>query len=208
MTVTLLWKCNELIVTQQELLRYYSNATKDLTCHNIHKRSHVCTVLIRFFFSHRVLRLVWSLLSLTSHHTNPARYAPCFDHVRVWEVPPHRTALTQLGTLMCAQERVVSCGFHSSWRLPFAFNFANSIWFRVSAVSDLCTNGTDRWLQQTDSLICRITSRNTSRQCLYMLCVFSELRGKFRVWHVLTEVAASLTLHFPGLARASVSRML
>jgi hypothetical protein len=35
MTVTLLWKCNELIVTQQELLRYYSNATKVLTCHNI-----------------------------------------------------------------------------------------------------------------------------------------------------------------------------
>jgi hypothetical protein len=36
MTVTLLWKCNELIVTQQELLRYYSNATKGLTCHNIY----------------------------------------------------------------------------------------------------------------------------------------------------------------------------
>jgi hypothetical protein len=36
MTVTLLWKCNELIVTQQELLRYYSNATTDLTCHNIY----------------------------------------------------------------------------------------------------------------------------------------------------------------------------
>jgi endonuclease/exonuclease/phosphatase (EEP) superfamily protein YafD len=35
MTVTLLWKCNELIVTQQELLRYYSNASKDSTCHNI-----------------------------------------------------------------------------------------------------------------------------------------------------------------------------
>jgi hypothetical protein len=50
MTVTLLWKCNELIVTQQELLRYYSNelivtqqellryysnATTDLTCHNV-----------------------------------------------------------------------------------------------------------------------------------------------------------------------------
>jgi hypothetical protein len=35
-TVTLLWKCNELIVTQQELLRYYSNATTDLTCHNIY----------------------------------------------------------------------------------------------------------------------------------------------------------------------------
>jgi predicted transglutaminase-like protease len=35
MTVTLLWKCNELIVTQQELLRYYSNATQDLTCHNM-----------------------------------------------------------------------------------------------------------------------------------------------------------------------------
>jgi hypothetical protein len=35
MTVTLLWKCNELIVTQQELLRYYSNATTDLTCHII-----------------------------------------------------------------------------------------------------------------------------------------------------------------------------
>jgi hypothetical protein len=35
MTVTLLWKCNELIVTQQELLRYYSNATTDLTCHNM-----------------------------------------------------------------------------------------------------------------------------------------------------------------------------
>jgi hypothetical protein len=34
LTVTLLWKCNELIVTQQELLRYYSDATKDLTCHN------------------------------------------------------------------------------------------------------------------------------------------------------------------------------
>jgi hypothetical protein len=33
MTATLLWKCNKLIVTQQELLRYYSNATKDLTCH-------------------------------------------------------------------------------------------------------------------------------------------------------------------------------
>jgi hypothetical protein len=26
MTVTLLWKCNKLIVTQQELLRYYGNA--------------------------------------------------------------------------------------------------------------------------------------------------------------------------------------
>jgi hypothetical protein len=25
-TVTLLWKCNKLIVTQQELLRYYGNA--------------------------------------------------------------------------------------------------------------------------------------------------------------------------------------
>jgi hypothetical protein len=37
MTVTLLWKCNELIVTQQELLRYYSNATKALTCHNNEK---------------------------------------------------------------------------------------------------------------------------------------------------------------------------
>jgi hypothetical protein len=35
MTVTLLWKCNELIVTQQELLRYYSNATTHLTCHSI-----------------------------------------------------------------------------------------------------------------------------------------------------------------------------
>jgi hypothetical protein len=36
MTVTLLWKCKELIVTQQELLRYYSNATTDLTCHYIY----------------------------------------------------------------------------------------------------------------------------------------------------------------------------
>jgi hypothetical protein len=36
MTVTSLWKCNELTVTQQELLRYYSNATQDLTCHNIY----------------------------------------------------------------------------------------------------------------------------------------------------------------------------
>jgi hypothetical protein len=35
MTVKLLWKCNELIVRQQELLRYYSNATTDLTCHSI-----------------------------------------------------------------------------------------------------------------------------------------------------------------------------
>jgi hypothetical protein len=35
MTATLLWKWNELTATQQELLRYYSNATKDLTCHNI-----------------------------------------------------------------------------------------------------------------------------------------------------------------------------
>jgi hypothetical protein len=34
-TVTLLWKCNELTVTQQGLLRYYSNATADLTCHII-----------------------------------------------------------------------------------------------------------------------------------------------------------------------------
>jgi hypothetical protein len=34
MTVTLLWKCNKLIVTQHELLRYYRNAVKDLTCHN------------------------------------------------------------------------------------------------------------------------------------------------------------------------------
>jgi hypothetical protein len=32
-TVTSLWKCNELIVTQQELLRYYSDAAKGLTCH-------------------------------------------------------------------------------------------------------------------------------------------------------------------------------
>jgi hypothetical protein len=36
-TVTSLWKCNELIVTQQELLRYYSNTAKGLTCHNILK---------------------------------------------------------------------------------------------------------------------------------------------------------------------------
>jgi hypothetical protein len=28
MTVTLLWKCNKLIVTQHELLRYYRNAIK------------------------------------------------------------------------------------------------------------------------------------------------------------------------------------
>jgi hypothetical protein len=35
MTVTSLWKCNELTVMQQELLCYYSNATTDLTCHNI-----------------------------------------------------------------------------------------------------------------------------------------------------------------------------
>jgi hypothetical protein len=35
MTVTLLWKCNKLIVTQHELLRYYRNAVKDLTCHSI-----------------------------------------------------------------------------------------------------------------------------------------------------------------------------
>jgi hypothetical protein len=43
MTVTLLWKCNELIVTQPELLRYYGNAiwcidhvTKEnLICHNM-----------------------------------------------------------------------------------------------------------------------------------------------------------------------------
>jgi hypothetical protein len=34
--------CNELIVTQQELLRYYSNATTDLTCHNIHVFIHLC----------------------------------------------------------------------------------------------------------------------------------------------------------------------
>jgi hypothetical protein len=33
----LLWKCNEPTVTQQELLRYYSNATTDLTCHNMLK---------------------------------------------------------------------------------------------------------------------------------------------------------------------------
>jgi hypothetical protein len=36
MTATLLWKCNKLIVTQQYLSRYYGNATKDLTCHNIY----------------------------------------------------------------------------------------------------------------------------------------------------------------------------
>jgi hypothetical protein len=41
MTVTLLWKCNELIVTQQELLRYYSNATTDLTCHIMHKTKYI-----------------------------------------------------------------------------------------------------------------------------------------------------------------------
>jgi hypothetical protein len=33
-TITSLWKCNELIVTQQELLRYYGNAAKGLTCQN------------------------------------------------------------------------------------------------------------------------------------------------------------------------------
>jgi hypothetical protein len=44
MTVTLLWKCNELTVTQQELLRYYSNATKDLTCHNMFVHIHAYSV--------------------------------------------------------------------------------------------------------------------------------------------------------------------
>jgi hypothetical protein len=34
-TVTLLWKCYKLTVMQQALLRYYGNATKDLTCHNM-----------------------------------------------------------------------------------------------------------------------------------------------------------------------------
>jgi hypothetical protein len=46
-TITLLWKCNILIVTQQELLRYYGNAiwcidhvTKEnLICHNIITKS-------------------------------------------------------------------------------------------------------------------------------------------------------------------------
>jgi hypothetical protein len=35
-TITLLWKCNKLTVMQQALLRYYGNAVKDLTCHNIY----------------------------------------------------------------------------------------------------------------------------------------------------------------------------
>jgi len=33
--VVLLWKCHKLTVMQQALLRYYGNALKDLTCHNI-----------------------------------------------------------------------------------------------------------------------------------------------------------------------------
>jgi hypothetical protein len=33
-TITLLWKYNELTVMQQYPSRYYSNATPDLTCHN------------------------------------------------------------------------------------------------------------------------------------------------------------------------------
>jgi hypothetical protein len=36
MTATLLWKCNKLIVTQQELLRYYGNATNSL----LHNRNY------------------------------------------------------------------------------------------------------------------------------------------------------------------------
>jgi hypothetical protein len=32
---TLPWKCYKLTVMQQALLRYYGNAIKDLTCHNI-----------------------------------------------------------------------------------------------------------------------------------------------------------------------------
>jgi hypothetical protein len=57
-TVALLWKCNELIVTQQELLRYYSNATTDLTCHNIitffgpsaYTNPYSCSIRLAFFF--------------------------------------------------------------------------------------------------------------------------------------------------------------
>jgi hypothetical protein len=36
-TVTLPWKCHKPTVMQQQLLRYYGNALKDLTCHNIIK---------------------------------------------------------------------------------------------------------------------------------------------------------------------------
>jgi hypothetical protein len=58
-TITLLWKCNILIITQQELLRHYGNAiwcidhvTKEnLICHNIMylENIFVFTVFLSFY---------------------------------------------------------------------------------------------------------------------------------------------------------------
>jgi hypothetical protein len=94
MTVTLLWKCNELIVTQQELLRYYSNATKVLTCHNMmvcwrddidvpRRRSFRCgTGRIRIRVSTApvdssvVAALPWALTRRSNFHSSPTCDSP------------------------------------------------------------------------------------------------------------------------------------
>jgi hypothetical protein len=73
----------------------------------------MCVLYWYVFFSHRALRLVWSLLSLTSHYTNPARYAPCFDHVRVWEVPQHSSTQDCTNTVCTkARDANVCTGTH------------------------------------------------------------------------------------------------
>jgi hypothetical protein len=64
MTVTLQWKCNELIVTQQELLRYYGNAiccidhvTKEnLICHNMNIKKEKITMTYRIQVDKKIMK--------------------------------------------------------------------------------------------------------------------------------------------------------
>jgi hypothetical protein len=50
MTVTLLWQCNKLIVTQQELLRYYGNA---IWCIDHVTKANLICHIIYIFVNHR-----------------------------------------------------------------------------------------------------------------------------------------------------------
>jgi hypothetical protein len=101
MTVTLLWKPNELIVTQQELLRYYSNATTDLTCHNINQIK--CFVL-----KTRTLLKLFCASSANDVHE------PHCGHP--WHIQTSRSYRSEPRMIICCTE-YVSCRWRGSMSL-------------------------------------------------------------------------------------------
>jgi hypothetical protein len=112
MTVTLLWKCNELIVTQQELLRYYSNATTDLTCHNTYI----------YIYIYIYIYLSANLCNLYNFHVvsysedfplNISRYIYLMRHNTTCQV----TTAVVKGSCVCSNQHSVIFQLWLDWKL-------------------------------------------------------------------------------------------